>query len=100
MASGIMRDKSIAVLAYALFTLTTATLFLRPSELFIAFADWPIYETLILSTLVLTYQSMQGHFCWYYLQRQPITLCVVGMLCAVIVSHLQHIFLGGAIDSA
>lgn len=95
-----MRDKSIAVLAYALFTLTTATLFLRPAELFIAFADWPIYETLILATLVLTIQSLQGHFVWYYLQRQPITLCVVGVLFAVILSHLQHIYLSGAIDGA
>lgn len=95
-----MRDKSIAVLAYALFTLTTATLFLRPAELFIAFADWPIYEVLILSTLLLTYQSMQGHFCWYYLQRQPITLCVLGVLVAVVVSHFQHFFLSGVVEGA
>lgn len=95
-----MRDKSIAVLSYALFTLTTATLFLRPAELFIAFADWPIYETLIASTLLLTIQSMQGHFFWFYLQRQPITLCVVGIFFAIIVSHLQHIYLSGAYDSA
>ncbi len=94
-----MRDKSIAVLAYLLFVLTTATLFLRPAELFIWLADWPIYETLILSTLALTFQSMQGHFCWYYLQRQPITLCVVGLLVAIFTSHFQHVYLGGAIDS-
>lgn len=94
----IMRDKSIAVLAYALFTLTTATLFLRPSELFIGIAEWPIYEVLILSTLVLTHQSIQGHFRWYYLQRQPVTLCVVGVFLAVIVSHLSHIYLTGAIE--
>lgn len=95
-----MRDKSIAILAYALFMLTTATLFLRPAELFIAFADWPIYEVLILSTFVLTFQSMQGHFQWYYLQRQPVTLCVVGVLFAVIVSHLQHMYVGAVIEGA
>lgn len=95
-----MRDKSIAVLAYLLFTLTTATLFLRPAELFIWMADWPIYETLILGTLALTFQSMHGHFCWYYLQRQPITLCVGGILIAIITSHMQHIYVGGAIEGA
>jgi hypothetical protein len=98
--TGIMRDKSIALLAYMSFTLTTATLFLRPSELFVWLADWPIYEVLILSTLLLTYQSMQGHFGWYYLQRQPVTLCVVGIFFAIIASHLQHIYLGGVIDGA
>jgi hypothetical protein len=79
--------------------MTTATLFIRPAELFEFLAEWQIYETLILSTLVLTVQSMQGHFHWYYLQRQPISLCVVGMFFSIIVSHAQHIYLGGAIDS-
>ena len=95
-----MRDKSIAVLCYFLFTLTTATLFLRPAELFFWLADWPIYESLILSTLFLSLQSIQGHFSWFYLQRQPITLCVTGMLPAIVISHLQHIYVGGAIDGA
>lgn len=94
-----MRNKSIAVLAYALFVLTTATLFLRPAELFIWLAEWPIYEVLILSTLVLTHQSVQGHFQWYYLRRQPITLCVIGILVASVLSHLQHVSLGAAFDS-
>ena len=93
-----MRDKSIAVLAYALFVLTTATLFLRPSELFIWAADWPIYEALILSTLFLTHQSVQGHLSWYYLQRQPVTLCVTAILVAIFASHMQHIYVSGAID--
>jgi hypothetical protein len=93
-----MRDKSIAVLAYTLFLLTTATLFLRPAELFEFVAEWPIYEVLILSTLILTLRSMQGHFNWYYLQRQPVTLCVVGVFVSVIVSHLQHIYVTGAIE--
>ena len=99
LASGNMRDKSVAVFAYALFVLTTATLYLRPAELFFWMAEWPIYEVLILSTLVLTHQSIQGHFHWYYLQRQPITLCVVGILLAVVASHAQHMYLGGVIDS-
>ena len=95
-----MQNKSIAVVAYALFLLTTATLFLRPAELFEFLSGWPIYEVLILSTLALTFQSVEGHFQWYYLKRQPITLCAMGMLLAIIISHLQHIFISGAVDSA
>lgn len=94
-----MRDKSIAVLAFTLFCLTTATLFLRPAELFEWLDSWPIYETLILSTLLLACQSMQGHFVPYYLARQPITLSVVGILVAVALSHAQHFDLGIALDS-
>ena len=97
--TGIMRDKSLAKLAFALFLLTTATLFLRPAELFIWLADTPIYEVLILSTLALTFQSALGHFREFMLARQPITLCVMGVFLAIGISHLQYIYVGGAIDS-
>jgi O-antigen ligase/polysaccharide polymerase Wzy-like membrane protein len=94
-----MRDKSLAKLAFALFLLTTATLFLRPAELFIWMADTPIYEILILATLALTFQSVLGHFRQFMLARQPISLCVVGVFLAIGISHLQHIYLGALIDS-
>ena len=94
-----MRDKSIAVLAFGLFLLTTATLFLRPAELFIWMADWPIYELLILAALALAFQSFTGHFRWFMLARQPVTLCVVGVFVAIGLSHLQYIYLGGVLDS-
>ncbi|MEI8378519.1 MAG: O-antigen ligase family protein [Planctomycetota bacterium] len=94
-----MRDKSIAVLAFGLFLLTTATLFLRPAELFIWLADWPIYELLILSSFGLAFQSFTGHFRWFMLARQPVTLCVAGVFVAIAISHLQYIYVSGAIDS-
>ena len=94
-----MRDKSIAALAFGLFLLTTATLFLRPAELFVWMADWPIYELLILSTFALAFQSFTGHFRWFMLARQPVTLCVVGVFAAIALSHLQYIYLGGILDS-
>ena len=94
-----MRDKSIAILAFGLFLLTTATLFLRPAELFVWMADWPVYEVLILSTFALAFQSFTGHFRWFMLARQPVTLCVVGIFVAIAVSHVQSFYLGGVIDS-
>lgn len=97
--TAIMRDKSIAVLAFGLFLLTTATLFLRPAELFVWMADWPIYEVLILSTFALAFQSFTGHFRWFMLTRQPVTLCVVGVFTAIGLSHLQYIYVSGVIDS-
>ena len=97
--TGIMRDKSLAKLAFALFLLTTATLFLRPAELFIWLADMPIYEVLILGTLALTFQSVLGHFRQFMLTRQPISLCVLGVFVAIGISHFQYIYVGGVIDS-
>ena len=94
-----MRNKSIAPLAFVLFLLTTATLFLRPAELFFWLADWQIYEFLILSTLALVYQSFAEHFHWNILSRQPVTLCVVGIFIAICLSHLQHFYIGGLVDS-
>lgn len=94
-----MRDKSIAILAFGLFLLTTATLFLRPAELFIWLDNWPIYELLILSTFALAFQSFTGHFRWFMLARQPVTLCVVGVFVAIGLSHLQYIYVGGVLDS-
>ncbi|MBM4077899.1 MAG: O-antigen ligase domain-containing protein, partial [Planctomycetes bacterium] len=69
-----MQEKSLAQMAFALFLLTTATLFLRPAELFIWLADAPIYEVLILGTLGLTFSSALAHFRQFMLYRQPITL--------------------------
>lgn len=97
--TAIVHNKSLAKLAFALFLLTTATLFLRPAELFIWLADMPIYEVLILGTLALTFQSVQAHFKQFMLARQPITLCVVGVFVAIGISHLQYIYVGGVLDS-
>ena len=94
-----MRDKSIAKLAFGLFLLTTATLFLRPAELFAWMADWQIYEFLILATFLLAFQSFTGHFRWFMLARQPVTLCVVGVFLAIALSHIQTLYLSGMIDS-
>ncbi len=94
-----MRHPLIATLAFVLFQAVTATLFLRPAEFVEALADLPIYEGLILSTLVLAATSMEPHFHWRAMLRQPITLCATGMLVAIVLSHLSHFYLGGVRDS-
>jgi hypothetical protein len=62
-------------------------------------ADWPVYECLILGTFALAFQSFTGHFRWFMLARQPVTLCVVGVFIAIALSHIQYIYLGGVLDS-
>ena len=95
-----MSNPLIATLAFLLFQLTTATLFLRPAELFEWLEDVPLYEGLILSTFALAITSLEPHFHRRAMYRQPITLCVVGMLVAIILSQLSHFYFGGAYDSS
>ncbi|MDP1798762.1 MAG: O-antigen ligase domain-containing protein, partial [Planctomycetaceae bacterium] len=78
-----MSNPLIAILAFLLFQLTTATLFLRPAELFNWLEDLPLYEGLILSTLALSMTSLEPHFHRRAMYRQPITLCVVGVFVAI-----------------
>lgn len=86
--------------AFVTFQLLTATLFLRPAELFEVFDGWQIYESLIITTLILSAIELEPHFLRYpVLQRQPITLCAVGVFAAVILSHVTHLYLGGAMES-
>lgn len=94
-----MRDRSLAPLAFFCFQLLTATLFLRPAELVEWLADSPIYEGLIIACLLLTLPSIEPHFRWRSLIRQPITLCAVGMYMAVLLSHALHLYLGGVYES-
>lgn len=93
-----MSNPLIATLAFLLFQLTTATLFLRPAELFSWLQDVPLYEGLILSTFALAFTSLEPHFHRRAMYRQPITLCVVGLLVAIVLSHLSHLYFGGIID--
>jgi hypothetical protein len=95
-----MNHHSIAVLAFTLFQLLTATLFLRPAEIFEWLEGVQIYEGLIISTFLLTASSVIANFQPFALTRQPISYCAGGMLIAIVLSHLTHLYLGGVRDSA
>ncbi|MDX1969707.1 MAG: O-antigen ligase family protein [Planctomycetaceae bacterium] len=95
-----MRHRAIAVLAFTLFQLLTAALFLRPAELFSWLEGVRINEMLIIASLLLTATSLIPHFGPAAMTRQPITYCAAGMLIAIVMSHLTHVYLGGLRDSA
>lgn len=83
-------------IAFGAFLLVNATLFLRPAELLPALAGLPIYEALILIAFVGALSDIRKELRFRALRRQPITLCVVGLLIAVVLSHLSHFYLWGA----
>ncbi|MCH9656459.1 MAG: O-antigen ligase family protein [Planctomycetes bacterium] len=81
--------------AYCLFLMVNITLFLRPAELIPALANLPIYEVLILSSFFLSLDQIKRTLQVPMLKRQPITLCAIGILVAVVLSHASHMYLYG-----
>jgi hypothetical protein len=75
-------------MAFLLFILVNATLFIRPGEIVPDLEGWPIYQWLILSCLVVAYPRVFDQFTRDALVSRPVTVCVVGMWVAVVLSHL------------
>ncbi len=77
-------------LAYGLFILVNATLFIRPGEIFPATESWPIYLWLIFGCAACSLPMLMKQLRWSYLSRNPGVLCVVLLIPAVFLSHASH----------
>tara|TARA_R110002095_G_scaffold203245_1_gene185072 strand:+ start:3460 stop:4944 length:1485 start_codon:yes stop_codon:yes gene_type:complete len=91
----ILGGRSAPNSAYFLFLMVNITLFLRPAELMPALADFPIYEMLILSSFFFSLDQIKYSLQIPMLKRQPITLCAIGVLLAVALSHATHMYFYG-----
>jgi O-antigen ligase len=85
---------------FFLFILVNAALFLRPSELFPDLGEAPIYEVLILACLLFSCGAVLRQLKPGVLLGQQITLCVLGLLPAVALSHFSHSNLQQGLESA
>lgn len=81
-------------MAYFLFILLNATLFIRPAEFLPDLAAVPIYLYLILACLLFALPQVASQFT--SLSRNPMTVCVLGLLVAVVLSHASHLDLWSA----
>jgi hypothetical protein len=77
-------------LAYVLFLAINATLFLRPEELFPQMSGLHLYEGLMAGAGIGALSRIQRRLAWSALVREPVTLCVVGLLASIVLSHLSH----------
>ncbi len=77
-------------MAFFLFLLVNATLFLRPAEIVPDWQGWWIYEALILACFALALPDILRQFSSTSLGRQPIVLCVLGILALVVLSQLSR----------
>jgi O-antigen ligase len=76
-------------LAYVFFILLNGILFIRPGDLFEALEPLALYQLMILGCLATTYTELLGQVRGDTLVKRPLTICVLGMLAAVILSHMQ-----------
>lgn len=86
-------------MAYLLFLLANAALYIRPAELIPALGDVQIYLFLILASLVVGIRALHNQVSLKTLVQQPINLCVIGVTIATATSHLSVGYLGGAMKS-
>jgi putative inorganic carbon (HCO3(-)) transporter len=75
-------------MGFFLFLLVNATLFIRPGEIVPDMEGWPIYQWVILGCLVVAYPRVFDQFTRDALVSRPITVCVIGMWLATMLSLL------------
>jgi len=77
-------------LAWVLFLVVNAALFMRPAEIVPELEGWPIYNVLIVSCLAVAAPMVVRKLRGDALTGSPITICVLGMLPAVVLSLLAQ----------
>lgn len=85
-------------LGFFLFLVVNAVLFVRPAEIIPALLGWEIYVVVILACLLFSFPVVLEQLMPRSLERQPITVCMLGLLLAVLLSHLSNFRLGLALD--
>jgi hypothetical protein len=85
---------------FALFIVVNAILFVRPSEFVPALLGMPLYEVSILCCFAASFPKVLEQFTGGLLARRPVAVCVLGLLPAVVLSHLSHFYFGGAYEAA
>ncbi len=76
---------------FALFVLVNAMLYIRPAEFHPALLGLPVYEVCILACLAASYPALLGLMSPRALANRPVVACAVGMLAAIVLSHLANV---------
>ena len=72
-------------MAFFLFILVNATLFIRPAEIVPALLGWEIYFYVIVPCLIAAAPDIVKYLTGQSLETQPVTLCVFGLLIAILI---------------
>jgi putative inorganic carbon (hco3(-)) transporter len=88
--SGVQGVTGNGRIAFYLFLLVNAVLFVRPAEIVPALEGAPIYEVVILSALAATASAVWKQVTLRNLSARPLTVCMFGLLAAVVFANLSH----------
>ena len=86
--------------AFPLFVLANAVLLLRPMDLLPLLKEVPLYEMLMLACLVASLPEFFAQFRLDSLYVRPITVCVLMLMPAVVLSHVSHLDFADAVTHA
>ncbi len=81
---------------FGLFIILNVTLFIRPGEVVPELIGWPIFLVLVLLCLAVSLPQVLRHLSGRSLREKPITVCVLGLWAAVVLSLLANLSLTGA----
>lgn len=81
---------------FFLFLLVNATLFIRPGELIPALYGWPVYNYIILASLLVAAPAVLNQLNEKSLVQNPTTVCVLGVWGFIVFSHLARADFGAA----
>ena len=85
-------------LGFGPFIVVNVTLFIRPGEVVPELIGWPIFLVLILLCLAVSLPQVLRQLSGRSLRERPITVCVLGLLAAVVLSHLTNLSFAGAAE--
>ncbi|HWG41386.1 MAG TPA: O-antigen ligase family protein [Gemmataceae bacterium] len=77
-------------LGFALFLVLNSVLFVRPAEIVPALLGLEIYLVCILACMLFSFPAILEQLLPRSLETRPITVFVLGLLLAVVLSHLSH----------
>jgi putative inorganic carbon (HCO3(-)) transporter len=87
---GLAAESSPGAVGVALFLLVNLILFIRPGELIDSLDDFPIYEIVITFCLLASFPLFVRQLTWRLLKFSPITVFVLALLPAIILSSIGH----------
>ncbi|HLJ95939.1 MAG TPA: O-antigen ligase family protein [Gemmataceae bacterium] len=88
------------VLGFFLFMLMNAVLFMRPTEIFPDYLYVQTYQVLIVACLVCSFPVVLQQLSQRALVPQPVTVCVLGLVLAIALSHSTRFAFEDAFDSS
>jgi hypothetical protein len=77
--------------AFVLFLLVNVVLYTRPMEVLPELQDVPVYNYLILACLACAIPGVLEQFMSGALRGRPVTVCVLGLQAAAVLSHVSHL---------